>query len=44
MDILETVFKLQKELATITSGRYPQAKEGRSQTCGQIQPFLWYSE
>jgi dimeric dUTPase (all-alpha-NTP-PPase superfamily) len=29
MDILETVFKLQKELATLTSARYPQTKEGR---------------
>ena len=27
--MLETLFKLQKELATITSGRYPQAKEER---------------
>lgn len=29
MDILETVFKLQKDLATITSARYPEVKEER---------------
>lgn len=29
MDILETVFRLQKELATITSARYPRGKEER---------------
>jgi len=29
MDILETVFKLQKDLSTITSARYPEVKEER---------------
>lgn len=29
MDILETVFKLQKDLTTITSARYPEVKEER---------------